>query len=274
MQFFNSLLKLKLAQILFLILLVYYNLFNTIECSGMDPNLILHPEETSVSSLNVSSNLHPSESNSFQKTSSTEIKVVAESDSITVLGKGLETVGQSLKEISPAIAVGAITGGTATILKTLPPKERVGALLVASAVSTGGYIITNAIHSITTDKDLSSPGSPNFDNFINSPLENDFYSISSPLEFNNIEETLTFGMILMIGGVFYGVTLMLMNQFIRLLKLESREFVIKRPLLNKWILFSSKVRDWDTLILIIVIWISLGMILFTSIYLLGVLSIR
>jgi hypothetical protein len=39
-------------------------------------------------------------------------------------------------------------------------------------------------------------------------------------------------------------------------------------------LFSGKVRDWDTLILMIVLWISLGMILYTSIYLLGVLIIR
>lgn len=261
MQFFNSLLKLRFTQILFLILLVYYNLFNTVECSGMDPNLILHPEETSVSSLNVSSNTHPSESNSFKNPSSTEIKVVAESDSITVLGKGLETVGHGLKEISPAIAVGAITGGTATILKTLPPKERVGALLVSSLVATGGYMVTKMMSSNSeenskkaflnesdrTDNVLTpflpkysvgkfqsgGPESPNSNHFINSPLENDIDSTSSPFEFNSIEEGLTFGMILMIAGAFYGMTMMLINQFVRLLKLESREFVIKRPLLHK-----------------------------------------
>jgi hypothetical protein len=231
----------------------------------MDPNLILHPEETSVSSLNVSSNIHPSESDSFKKTSSTEIKVVAESDSITVLGKGLETIGQAFKEISPAIAVGAITGGTATILNTLPPKERVGALLASSLVATGGYSVTKMMNSnseenpkkaflnesdrtdnvltpslpkssphfsgggISVQESKSSvgefqsggPESPNSNSFINSPLENDIYSISSPFEFNSIEEGLTIGMILMIAGAFYGMTIMLINQFVRLLKLES-----------------------------------------------------
>ena len=66
------------------------------------------------------------------------------------------------------------------------------------------------------------------------------------------------------AGTFYMVLTILLSFSVRLFNLESREFVTKRPKLQKWLSLVAKGRDSTTLILMILILIILGEMVYGS----------
>jgi hypothetical protein len=162
--------------------------------------------------------------------SSTNLNVNVTSDTVTLLNATMEIAG---KIVTSPVAKGVVTSlGTAAILKnlspvlkTLPPNQITGVALGIGLASMAGNIISHINGSLITEsmelKRTESTDSTKND-FINSPLENDFYSIPSILEFNSNEEALAIVMLMSSAGTFYMVLTMFLSFSIRLFNLESR----------------------------------------------------
>jgi hypothetical protein len=303
MKLFNILFKNKWTQFIFVLFLVMSFLPEAVECSGMDPNNTVSNINT-VSPLDENSTKDDIFNSSSLKnstdsidsmgdlkskrissdSSSSSINVNFISDIPMIINTTVETVGKIVT--SPAV-VGAVASlGTAAILKqlppvlkTLPPNQRAGVALGFGVATAVGQIFNNATKMFNQESnELASvaetpilepkgrTGSPDSmkNDFINSPLENDFYSIPSILEFTSSEEALATGMLIGSAGTFYMVLTMLLSFSVRLFNLESREFVTKRPKLQKWLSLVAKGRDSTTLILMILILIILGEMVYGS----------
>ena len=298
MKLFNILFKNKWTQFIFVLFLVMSFLPEAVECSGMDPNNTVSNINT-VSPLDENSTKDDIFNSSSLKnstdsidsmddlkskrissdSSSSSIDVNFTSDIPMIVNTTVETVGKIVT--SPAVVGASVSLGTAAVLKqlppvlkTLPPNQRAGVALGVGLVTMAGNIISNINESLIQEstelKRTESPDSTKND-FINSPLENNFYSIPSILEFNSHEEALATVMLIGSAGTFYMVLTMFLSFSIRLFNLESREFVTKRPKLHKWLSLVAKGRDSTTLVLMILILIILGQMVYASHLLLYIL---
>jgi hypothetical protein len=142
----------------------------------------------------------------------------------------------------------------------------------------GSNELTSVVESSVQQSEMMYPeertGSPNSmtNYFIDSSLEDNF--IPSIFEFNSNLEALATGMLIGSAGLFYMVITLFLSFSIRLFKLESLEFVTKRPKLQKWLSLVAKGRDSTTLILIILILIILGEMTYGSYLLLYIIKSR
>ena len=67
------------------------------------------------------------------------------SEPITAIGEALKVVGNALESYSPVITGTGVAAGTAIIFKTLPPKEREGAMITAGAITGGTAVFSQGI---------------------------------------------------------------------------------------------------------------------------------
>jgi hypothetical protein len=261
MKLFNILFKNKWTQFIFVLFLVMSFLPEAVECSGMDPNNTvsnintvspLDENSTKDDIFNSSSLKNSTDSiNSMDDlkskrissdSSSSSINVNFTSDIPMIINTTVETVGKIVT--SPAVVGAAASLGTAAILKqlppvlkTLPPNQRAEVALGFGVATAVGQIFNNATKMFNQESnELASvaetpilepkgrTGSPDSmkNDFINSPLENDFYSIPSILEFTSSEEALATGMLIGSAGTFYMILTMLLSFSVRLFNLESR----------------------------------------------------
>src|ERR1700692_1690046 len=169
MTLFNFLIKKQLTQIVFIFLLVTYNLLDTVECSSMDPNIVSLSDGTQESFSDekeeTSHNEIDSEVNSAQIVEyknipsylpSTNINVNVTTDIPTIVNTTLENVGKIVT--SPAVVGASASLGTAAIfkqlpavLKTLPPNQRTGVALGVGLATSVGQIFNNVTKTLNQE---------------------------------------------------------------------------------------------------------------------------
>jgi hypothetical protein len=152
---------------------------------------------------------------------------------LTVLGEGLKSIGRVLESYTPVITGTGVTAGTAIIFKTLPKKERAGAMITAGLISGGTAVLSQMIKNIKTENEekkksivneiknlenkpdwsstpeRSMTNSPDFtSNTYNSPLE----------ELTNID-MLVVSIMVINFGLFLGIILILINFVVKFFNL-------------------------------------------------------
>ena len=247
-------------------------------------NKSFSPLYYSTSNSNITEDLNKSSNNTENAISTTDgtsnpsVDVNVHTDGLTVLGEGLKVIGHAIEQNAPAITAAAAGGGTAIILKTLPPKERAATVLGAGAVSSGTVLVSQAIKEASKHlekspvPDRTNNNSPD-NSFINSPYEysNKFinlinkegFFVNSPneeLEYltHKLElipklESLTVGVMIINLGVLLLMVFVSLNFIVKSFKLDTREFVKSRPLLLKLVSLFLKSRELTSLFMLVFI---------------------
>jgi hypothetical protein len=216
--------------------------------------------------------------NDLQDLSKTELpkklEVDINSDTASVFSEGMKVLGKALDNYAPAITGASVGLGAAAILKTLPPKERAGAIVTATAATGSITLLSQYMKMMNKDNNNTNPTSiperpktpekdPN--TFVDSPFEYfnfDFSNFEMPMEdpFN----LLILAQILAAFGGFYGLTTVLLGYLFRLTNIQNKEWVTSRPRLHKFVLFMLKSQEWTILLTLFFVWICLILILFTG----------
>lgn len=227
-----------------------------------------------------------SDSTNINIPDTTNINVNLSTDSLTLISETLKTAGHALETYVPVISGAAAAAGTATILKTLPPSQRVGAIGIAGAVCAGTSLLSQGL--IINNKNNQSIQQDNepIENYVrpHTPVQDSNTFVNSLIEeFNLIEiynyvtssndPSLYFSLAIFIfslGGL-YALTTMIINNLLKLTNFENSKFVTSKPKLHKFISYLSKVNQLGSFILLILVWIVFVLILYSSYHLLTVL---
>lgn len=242
------------------------------DIDNIDSNQIIENTNDSIDSLNNLSEINKN------------INLNVKSDALTVLGEGLKAAGEALEAYTPVLTGAGVAAGTAMILKTLPPKERAGAMLGAGAITGGAALASQLLKTVSNnlkedsesnnDIDRTNNNSPD-NSFVNSPLEEDnlFFFINSSLEQYSDLQLFVVSLLIIDLGILLLTFLIFINIIIRLFKLEDKEFIKNRPKLYKTVTLSLKMRDYTSLFMIVFILFGSGFMLVALSYLLHFLKV-
>jgi len=207
------------------------------------------------------------------------------SDSLTTIGEGLKIFSKVIDNYTPIISGVTVAVGMAKILNTLPPSQRLGGMITAGTLVSMTTLTSQAMYIANKNKknneinysqvnleEFNRSRSLDFDfnSFINSPLENpnSNFFINTVLENNDPEVLYTISIIIGSFGALYGFTTVLISFLIKFFKLENKEFVKSKPKLYKIVSLLAKGRDWTSFMVLCLVWLSLILIIFTSLNLL------
>lgn len=221
---------------------------------------------------NESDNINPpkyiSDSTNLNIPDTSNINVNISTDHLTLINQGLKTLGHTIESYAPVITGAAAAAGTATILKTLPPSQRAGAIGMAGLVCSGtsllsqGLILSNRNNqSIQQNNELIEnyvrPLTPEQDSntFVNSPIEEfNLMEVYNYVTSSN-DPSLYFSLAIFIfslGGL-YALTTMIISYLLRLTNFENTKFVTTKPKLHKLISYLSKANQLGSFILLILV---------------------
>lgn len=298
-----SLLKVFSLYCLFQITCYYYfgcSVISVVECSGINPEDVttnlyskIESSNTTVESSNTAAELsnEPNKAVSQDGEASTKnYNFNINSDALTVIGEAAKATGKALESYTPVVTGTAVSLGTAANLKTLPPKERAGALISAGMMIGGTALMSQWLKTTVSNNDNKSEADsiiseidkldskPNLNEDLNRSLTkspdmdpNSF--INSPLEEFTDLDMIVISIIIVNLGALLMMCLIIINFAIKLFKFESREFVTSRPRLHRFVTLSLKSRDYYTFFILLMVLFGLCSIFYGLSHLLHIIRV-
>lgn len=199
------------------------------------------------------------------------------------IGEGITVLGKALINYTPLAAIGAAGISTSTILKALPPTQRVGITLATTGIMVGGMILNQGINNHYLDSIKRSnfinnssleESSPSLKNenlkeieeaLISSIIDSEF--IYSSLERVNSENSILLAIIIFATSGLYALISLTISLLIKEFSPENHPFVTARPRLLKYFKFLANSNKIYMAILIFLVGITFVLILISATYL-------
>jgi hypothetical protein len=204
-------------------------------------------------------------------TDNNKVHVELTSDKITAFSGAIQATANAVNGFKFAAAIAATGVATGTILKTLPPgapKASLALALPVLAATTGLFsqlISKNYKTEKSTNISIVKPTSPGINSDTLTNLDDK--SINSPLEILNLFDGLALVIILYTLVAVYCLLAFTVSFLIKELNLESKPFMINRPLLAKFIKSYTSTNRIVNYLLLALTWFALLGALAAAIYL-------
>lgn len=260
----------------------YYIMLNVF--IGIFNNTFEYPVEyinnDTAGSLDVYSGASGQINTSFNKNSTMDIEIKHSIEGTTVLGEGLKTIGNAINSYSMSAIIFATGVSTATIIKSLPP----GASKATLAIALPSLVAVTSLFNNTLDNVFTNVNNNQSNNNNSAKDELEKLGLSNSKINDNIdylndycidsvyEELSKYDIIILVIIAYIGIGLYCLLAFtltyvIKELKLESRQFIINRPLLTKIVKYYSTSNKVVSYLLLLLIWFSMLGAFVATIYL-------